>query len=72
MVDPAGIVMGVEAVDRPVHGIQFHPESCGSPDGRLILQRFLSLNQDKFEDQYSMNQSRLNSRVEGDYTSAMD
>ncbi|MEC7687843.1 MAG: chorismate-binding protein [Candidatus Thermoplasmatota archaeon] len=70
--DPAGVVMGVEAVDRPVHGIQFHPESCGSPNGRLILQRFLSLNQDKFEDRNSMNQSRLNSRVEGDYTSTVE
>ena len=70
--DPSGVVMGVEAIDRPVHGIQFHPESCGSPNGRLILQRFLSLNQGQFDVQYMMNRSGLNSRVEGDYTSAMD
>ena len=70
--DPAGVVMGVEAIDRPVHGIQFHPESCGSPNGRLILQTFLSLSQEQIDDQYSIKQARLNSRVEGDYTSAMD
>lgn len=64
--------MGVEAIDRPVHGIQFHPESCGSPNGRLILQTFLSLSQEQIDDQYSIKQTRLNSRVEGDYTSAMD
>ena len=70
--DPAGIVMGVEAIDRPVHGIQFHPESCGSPNGRLILQTFLSLSQHNFEDKYSVKQPRMNSRDEGDYTSARD
>tara|TARA_B100000902_G_C27321991_1_gene925355 strand:- start:1294 stop:3603 length:2310 start_codon:yes stop_codon:yes gene_type:complete len=70
--DPAGIVMGVEAIDRPVHGIQFHPESCGSPEGRLILQTFLSLKQEDFEDQYLIEKPRLNSRVEGDYPSGMD
>ena len=70
--DPAGIVMGVEAIDRPVHGIQFHPESCGSPNGRLILQTFLSLSQHKYEDKHSVKQPRMNSRVEGDYTSARD
>ena len=41
--EPAGIVMGVQALNRPVHGVQFHPESCGSPEGRLILKKFLTL-----------------------------
>ena len=71
-VDPAGIIMGVEAINRPVHGIQFHPESCGSPEGRLIFQTFLSLRQEIIEEKYSMNHPRMNSRVEGDYTSATD
>ena len=70
--DPAGIIMGVEAIDKPVHGIQFHPESCGSPYGRLILAKFLSLKQEQFDNLYSMGETKLNSRVEGDYTSAMD
>ena len=43
--EPAGIVMGVQALNRPVHGVQFHPESCGSPEGRLILKKFLTLTQ---------------------------
>ena len=42
-VEPTGLIMGVEAIDRPVHGIQFHPESCGSPEGRALLKTFLDL-----------------------------
>ena len=70
--DPAGIIMGVEAINKPVHGIQFHPESCGSPNGRLILKKFLSLKQEQIDHQYPTEETKLNSRVEGDYTSAMD
>ncbi len=70
--DPAGIIMGVEAINKPVHGIQFHPESCGSPNGRLILKKFLSLKQEQIDNQYPTKETKLNSRVEGDYTSAMD
>ena len=70
--DPAGIIMGVEAINKPVHGIQFHPESCGSPNGRSILKQFLSLQQEHIDNQFSVGETKLNSRVEGDYTSAMD
>ena len=70
--DPAGIVMGVEALNRPVHGIQFHPESCGSPEGRLILKTFLALSPSFQENTLRAERSHLNSRVEGDYTSARD
>ncbi|HII48263.1 MAG TPA: hypothetical protein HA330_00100 [Candidatus Thalassarchaeaceae archaeon] len=45
-VEPTGLIMGVEAIDRPVHGIQFHPESCGSPAGRALLKTFLDLERD--------------------------
>jgi len=38
-----GVVMAIRHRTRPVHGIQFHPESCGSPDGSALLQRFLTL-----------------------------
>ena len=27
----------------PIHGVQFHPESAGSPDGMAIIENFLSL-----------------------------
>ncbi|MEL7029727.1 MAG: aminodeoxychorismate/anthranilate synthase component II [Pseudomonadota bacterium] len=36
-----GEVMGVRRQDWPHHGVQFHPESVLSPDGRRLLQNFL-------------------------------
>jgi anthranilate synthase component 2 len=38
-----GLVMGVEHRDRPVFGVQFHPESIASEHGRQILRTFLDL-----------------------------
>ncbi|MBP9850601.1 MAG: anthranilate phosphoribosyltransferase [Candidatus Peribacteraceae bacterium] len=38
-----GIVMAMEHRTLPLFGIQFHPESIGTPDGKRILQNFLSL-----------------------------
>ena len=37
-----GVVMGVQHVAFPVHGIQFHPESIGTPHGKQLLARFLA------------------------------
>jgi len=36
-----GEVMGVRHRKHPVHGVQFHPESIGTPDGERILRNFL-------------------------------
>lgn len=36
-----GLVMAVEHVSLPVWGVQFHPESIGTPDGEAMLARFL-------------------------------
>ncbi len=39
----AGIVMAMEHESLPLFGVQFHPESIGTPSGRMILKNFLSI-----------------------------
>ena len=38
-----GLIMAVAHRDRPVYGVQFHPESIASEHGRDILRNFLDL-----------------------------
>ena len=38
-----GEVMAVQLREKAVYGLQFHPESILTPDGRVILQNFLNL-----------------------------
>jgi anthranilate synthase component II len=38
-----GIVMGLQHRERPVHGVQFHPESIASQGGHRLLRNFLTL-----------------------------
>jgi anthranilate synthase component 2 len=38
-----GLVMGVQHMTLPIHGVQFHPESIASEHGHLILKNFLDL-----------------------------
>ena len=38
-----GEVMAVEHRDYPVYGVQFHPESILTPNGRQILENFLNI-----------------------------
>ncbi len=38
-----GEVMAVQHTQRPIYGLQFHPESILTPDGKTILQNFINL-----------------------------
>ncbi|WP_227870100.1 MULTISPECIES: aminodeoxychorismate/anthranilate synthase component II [Streptomyces] len=38
---PDGTVMGLRHRDHPTYGVQFHPESVLSPDGRRLIATFL-------------------------------
>lgn len=40
--DDEQLVMAVEHTARPLFGIQFHPESIGTPQGKQILKNFLT------------------------------
>ncbi|MBQ8162457.1 MAG: aminodeoxychorismate/anthranilate synthase component II [Clostridia bacterium] len=37
----AGEIMGVQHVEYPIFGVQFHPESIMTPDGKKMLEAYL-------------------------------
>jgi anthranilate synthase component 2 len=41
--DDQNEIHAVQHASHPVHGVQFHPESIGTPHGKLILKNFLRL-----------------------------
>jgi anthranilate/para-aminobenzoate synthase component II len=36
-----GLIMGVQHESLPLYGVQFHPESIGTPEGSQLLWNFL-------------------------------
>lgn len=36
-----GLIMALEHKDKPIYGVQFHPESIGTPEGNKILKNFI-------------------------------
>ncbi|WP_348613153.1 anthranilate synthase component II [Halobaculum rarum] len=41
--DERGVVMGVRHTERPHIGVQFHPESILTPDGKRMIRNFLGV-----------------------------
>ena len=37
-----GVVMGIEHADAKIYGLQFHPESVGTPVGEAMVKNFLA------------------------------
>lgn len=38
-----GMIMGIKHLNKPIYGIQFHPESIGTAHGSKILENFLGI-----------------------------
>jgi len=38
-----GLIMALQHKSRPLYGVQFHPESIGTPEGHRILRNFIEL-----------------------------
>lgn len=38
-----GIIMGVQHKNKPLHGVQFHPESIATQHGHALLKNFIAL-----------------------------
>ncbi len=39
----SGMIMALEHKEFPIYGVQFHPESIGSPSGKQMIKNFLSI-----------------------------
>jgi len=39
----SGVIMGLQHKSRPIHGVQFHPESIASEHGHALLKNFLEI-----------------------------
>ena len=41
-----GLIMAMQHRERPLYGVQFHPESIASENGKAILNNFLNISRD--------------------------
>jgi len=39
----SGMIMALEHKEFPIYGVQFHPESIGSPNGKQMIKNFLQI-----------------------------
>lgn len=42
-------MMAMKVVDKPIYGLQFHPESIGTPYGKQIIRNFIEITKRKVE-----------------------
>jgi anthranilate synthase/aminodeoxychorismate synthase-like glutamine amidotransferase len=40
---PEGVVMAVHHAKYPIYGVQFHPESILTPEGKVLMKNFLEI-----------------------------
>jgi anthranilate synthase component 2 len=40
---PDGLIMAIHHIEYPIYGVQFHPESILTPEGKKIIQNFLEI-----------------------------
>ncbi|WP_082676834.1 aminodeoxychorismate synthase component I [Peptoniphilus phoceensis] len=45
-----GIVMGISHKKKPIYGLQFHPESIASEYGEKLIQNFINITRDFYEE----------------------
>lgn len=43
-----GEVMAVEHTKYPIYGVQFHPESVMTPDGKIMIENFMKASAERF------------------------
>ena len=45
-------IMALQHKNLPIYGLQFHPESIGSPDGLKMIENFVYLVQDQLGEEW--------------------
>lgn len=63
--DSGGNIQAIRHRSRPLYGIQFHPESILTPDGKSLLRNFLSLPANAVEGSPASNESMIHSQHQG-------
>ncbi|MHA1598479.1 MAG: anthranilate synthase component II [Alphaproteobacteria bacterium] len=44
---PDGVIQGLSHKTRPIHGVQFHPESIASEHGHALLRNFIDISKER-------------------------